>query len=321
VGTTAKERRESAAPWPLRFGSPGGASYVIGKLLRDIYKHRTDYLYIAPATTLFMVFLIYPAFRTLYISFFNWHIRGPSDFSGLKNYGTVLADSAFRTTFATTLTFTVGITLGAMLFGFIAALLVNDLLGWSKYYIRAAIFTPSIASLVVTAFIWRSFLEPHGLFQTVTDFLGLQMPSWLGDPNLAILALIVLSVWQQVGYTMVFFLAGLQNIPQMFYEAAEVDGAGDWDKLRHITLPLLQRTTLFILVVTSLANFKIFEQVFALTGGGPAGGTQTLMIYIFQSAFRYTRYGFAAAMAIVFSLLSITVALAQIRFLRARFEY
>jgi multiple sugar transport system permease protein len=294
---------------------------MVAKLLRDIYKHRGDYLYIAPATTLFLVFLIYPAFRTLYISFFNWRIRGPSDFTGLKNYATVFNDTLFRNTLGTTLVFTVAITLGAMLLGFIAALLVNDLLGWSKYLIRAAIFTPSIASLVITAFIWRSFLEPHGLFQSVTDLLGLNLPSWLGDPNLAVPAVTVMSVWQQVGYTMVFFLAGLQNIPQMFYEAAEVDGASSWDKLRLITLPLLQRTTLFVLVVTSLTNFKIFEQIFALTGGGPANSTQSLMIYIFQSAFRHSRFGFASAMAIVFSLLAISVAVAQIRFLRARFEY
>jgi ABC-type sugar transport system permease subunit len=268
-----------------------------------------------------LIFLIYPAVRTLYISFFDWQLRGESDFVGLENYTGAFSSKLFYQTFGTTILYTVSITILAMVLGFIAAYLVNDLHGWWKGFVRAAIFMPSIASLIVTAFIWRSFLEPDGLFQSMTEFFGIQTVSWLGSPELAPLAVIVMSAWQQIGYTMVFFLAGLQSIPLMIYEAAEVDGADGWVKLRAITLPLLRRTTLFVLVITSLTNFKLFEQVFALTGGGPANATQSLMVYIYNSAFRHTRYGPAAAMAILFSLLAIAVALAQIYLLRAKHEY
>jgi multiple sugar transport system permease protein len=290
-------------------------------LLREIVEQRAAYLFIAPATTLFLVFLIYPAVRTLYISFYDWQLRGESDFIGLENYAGAFSSNLFYQTFGTTILYTVSVTCLAMLLGFVAAYLVNDLQGWWKVFVRSAIFMPSIASLIVTAFIWRSFLEPDGLFQRMTEFFGIPSVSWLGSPDLAPLAVIVMTAWQQIGYTMVFFLAGLQNIPSMFYEAAEVDGADSWVKLRAITLPLLRRTTLFVLVITSLTNFKIFEQVFALTGGGPANATQSLMVYIYNSAFRHTRYGPAAAMAIIFSLVAMGVALAQVYMLRAKHEY
>lgn len=290
-------------------------------LLREVVEQRSAYLFIAPATLLFLVFLIYPAVRTLYISFFDWKLRGASDFIALENYASAFSNKLFYQTFGTTLLYTVSITFLAMTLGFVAAYLVNDLQGFWKVFVRAAIFMPSIASLIVTAFIWRSFLEPDGLFQRTTELFGFQTVSWLGSPKLAPLAVIIMSAWQQTGYTMVFFLAGLQSIPLMLYEAAEVDGADSWIKLRSITLPLLRRTTLFILVITSLTNFKIFEQVFALTGGGPANSTQSLMVYIYNSAFRHTRYGPAAAMAIIFSLVAISVALAQVYLLRAKHEY
>lgn len=293
----------------------------VPRALRQIARHWSDYLFIAPAMTLFAIFQIYPAVRTAFISLFDWRLRGESEFIGLDNYARAVSSSLFQQAFSHTLLFTVAITTSAIVLGFVAALLVNDLFGWSKYLVRSAIFMPSISSLIVSTMIWKSFLEPDGFFQRAAAAFGFSMRSWVASPDLAPLAIIVLSVWQQVGYIMVFFLAGLQNIPATFYEAAEVDGASSWAKLRHITLPLLQRTTLFVLVVTSLTNFKIFEQVFALTGGGPANSTLSLMMHIFQTAFRHSRYGQASAMAMIFSAVAIAVALVQIRLLRARFEY
>lgn len=164
-------------------------------------------------------------------------------------------------------------------------------------------------------------MEPGGLFESAGKLVGIIMPSWLSDPNMAIIAVIIMSTWQRIGYNMVFFLAGLQTIPQIFYEAAEVDGASNWVRFRLITIPLLQRTTLFIIVINTLANLKIFEQVFALSGGGPMHATMTSMIYIFNSAFRYTRFSYAAAMAIIFSLLTFITAIFQMYFLRSNVEY
>ena len=310
TGITAAEHGQplSAPRWPGR----------LGQVLR---REWSAYFFIAPAMLLFTVFTIYPAVRTIYISFFNWKMRGNSPFSGLANYQQLLTDTLFQQTFVRTIYLAVVITVAAISLGFLAAILVNDLNGWSKYLVRSAIFIPSISSLIVSTMIWKSFLEPDGFFQRSAAFFGIAWQSWVASPEQAPLAIIVLSVWQQVGYIMVFFLAGLQAIPQTFYEAAEVDGASPWDQLFHITIPLLQRTTLFVLVVTTLTNFKIFEQVFALTGGGPANSTLTLMMYIYQTGFRYSHFGPASAMATVFSVVAIGVALLQLRFLRARFEY
>ncbi len=290
----------------------------LGTVLR---REWSAYLFIAPAMILFGVFSIYPSIRTLYISVFNWKMRGDSPFTGLANYREVLQDRLFQQTFSRTVYLAVIITICAILLGFVAALLVNDLSGWTKYLVRSAIFIPSISSLIVSTMIWKSFLEPDGFFQRLAAAFGMSWHSWVASPEQAPLAIIVLSVWQQIGYIMVFFLAGLQSIPETFYEAAEVDGASTWAKLRHITLPLLQRTTLFVLVVTTLTNFKIFEQVFALTGGGPANSTLTLMMYVYQTGFRYSHFGEASAMAMIFSAVAIAVALLQLRLLRARFEY
>jgi ABC-type sugar transport system permease subunit len=307
-------RQPGASPWTAWHRT-------VPRTLRQIVRHWGDYLFIAPAMTLFAVFQIYPAIRTAYISLFDWELRGESEFVGIENYARVIDSNLFQQAFAHTLLFTGAITLSAILLGFIAALLVNDLFGWSKYLVRSAIFMPSISSLIVSTMIWKTFLEPDGFFQRAAASVGVSMQSWVASPDLAPLAVIVLSTWQQIGYIMVFFLAGLQNIPATFYEAAEVDGASTWAKLQHITVPLLQRTTVFVLVVTSLTNFKIFEQVFALTGGGPANSTLSLMMHIYQTGFRHSRFGQASAMAIIFSAVAIAVALVQMRLLRPRFEY
>jgi len=284
--------------------------------LRAIWKCRSDYLRILPTFVLFSVFIFGPAIWTGYVSVFDWQLRGDSDFVGLGNYGKMLEDEFFWLALKNTLLYTLAITTFSMLLGFVAALLVNGLRGPLMYITRSAIFLPTILSLVVTALIWRSFMEVDGLFERMFASIGIHSGAWLADPGLAFIAVIIVAVWQRMGYNMVFFLAGLQAIPQHLYEAAEVDGAGDWAKFIHVTIPLLRRTTLFILVMNSVTNFLMFDLVYAMTGGGPMKATITLMVHIYNQAFRYIRYGYAGAMAIVFSAIAIAISVFQMRLLR-----
>jgi len=294
---------------------------VIHDSLREVWRKRGTYAFIAPSLALFTTFVIVPTFWTVYVSFFRWNIAGGSAFLGLDNYVRLPNDSLFLVSFQKTVLFSLSITVFSVLLGFVAAMLVDEMLGPLKYIARSSIFVPTIASLIMTAMIWRILLEPKGVVQSGVGLFGIQTRPWLGDPRLAVLSVILMSSWQRTGYNMVFFLAGLQTIPDVFYEAADVDGASSWSKFRYITIPLLQRTTLFIIVINTIANFKIFEQVFGLTGGGPMNSTMTLMVNIYNVAFGRLRYGQAAAQAVVFSLIAFGIAALQMRMLRSEVEY
>jgi len=289
--------------------------------LREMIKNRRSYLFILPSMILFSIFIFIPVLWTIYVSFFNWKFRGGSTFIGLNNYIKLWSDSIFLGALQNTINFTISITVLSVIFGFIAALLVNDLRGLAKYFVRAAIFIPTGTSLVVTALIWRSFLEPGGIVQSGLEKIGIVTSPWLSNPSLSFLAVILVSAWQRIGYNMVFFLAGLQTIPQVFYEAAEVDGASRFAKFRSITIPLLQRTTLFVLVINTIFTFLMFDQVFMMTGGGPADATINAMIENYNQAFTYLHYGYAAAMAVAFSLITFAVAGIQMYLLRSEAEY
>ncbi len=297
--------------------SPSGRLFrAFGRQLVNIWKCRGDYARIAPTLILFTVFIFGPALWTVYVSFYDWKLRGVSEFIGLTNYGKLLADGVFWMAFQNTLVFTAAITILSMVLGFLAALLVNQVSGPAKYFARSAIFLPTILSLIVTALIWRSLLEVDGLVERSFNLVGIQTGHWLAEPQLAFASIVIVAVWQRMGYNMVFFLAGLQAIPEMYYEAAAVDGASEWDQFFTVTIPLLQRTTLFILVMNTITTFLMFDLVFAMTGGGPMQGTITLMVYIYNQAFRYIRYGIAGAMAVVFSLIAIAIAMVQMYMLR-----
>jgi len=291
------------------------------KILRDIRQNRVWYFFIAPDMVLFTVFIIYPLLRTLYGSFFKWGLQSGSEFVGLVNYINLLQDRFFIRSFSNTLLFAVTITPLAMILGLIAALLVDSLSGWFKYFARIAIFTPYICSLIVASVIWKSLLEPNGVIQSSLAILGIITPAWLSDPDLSIMAVILMTVWQTWGFSMIFYLAGLQGIPKLYYEAAMVDGASDWHTFWRITLPLLKPTTLFLLVVNTIFNLKMFDQVMGLTRGGPMNATLTTMVYIYQKAFSQQHFGPASASAVLFSISIFAIALIQMYILKGQVEY
>jgi multiple sugar transport system permease protein len=293
----------------------------MAKALRDIYKNRMWYLFITPGMILFSAFIVYPVFKTVYGSFFKWSLSNESIFLGFDNYIKILNDKYFLNSLLISTLFGSTITVLSILLGLISALLVDSIKGWFKYLSRVAIFTPYICSLIVAGVIWKSMLEPNGLIQSAMEMVGIITPAWLSDPVLSSLAIILMTTWQTWGFNMIFYLAGLQEIPRSLYESAMVDGASEMDQFWYITLPLLKPTTLILVVYNTLSNLKMFDQVMGLTRGGPMNATMTSMVYIYQKTFTQHLFGVASAAAVVFALAIFGISLIQMYLLRGQVEY
>jgi multiple sugar transport system permease protein len=273
--------------------------------------------------TLIGVFFAIPVASALLLSFTDFDIYSIGDFKstrfvGLKNYADLMAIPLFWQALRNTLYFVmVGGPLSAAA-SLAAALLVHSRLTRLKPFFRSAFFAPWVTTLVAVALVWRYIYHPqYGLLNAGLGLLGLGPVDWLGDPHWAMPSIILLSVWKNFGYNMLVFLAGLSSIPEELYEAAALDGAGAWNRLRHITLPMLGPTFVFVGVVTMIASFQIFSEPYVMTQGGPLKSTTTLVLLMYEQGFRWWRLGLAAAIAVVLFLLTLGGTLLQLRFRRS----
>ncbi|GMA15326.1 sugar ABC transporter permease (plasmid) [Deinococcus metallilatus] len=278
---------------------------------RERRERWTAALFLAPDVIGLAVFVVLPIVAALVISFTNWNALGSPSWVGAANYQRLLADPVFWSSLRVTALYTViyvplvfAVSLGL-------ALLANQRLPLIGAF-RTIFFVPVVLSLVVTGLMWRFiFDEQVGLLNYALSLVHLPPRAWLGDVNLALPAIIVVSVWINMGYYMTIFLAGLQDIPREYYEAARIDGAGGWQSFWRITLPLLRPTSLFVLVVTLIGSFQVFDQIWVMTKGGPADATQVTVIYIYKQAFQYLSLGYASAIAFALFLVIFVVSLAQ----------
>ncbi len=236
---------------------------------------------------------------------------------GLKNYHDLATSPQFWIALRNTLYFVVvGGPLSAAV-SLIAAILVNAKLVRFKPFFRSAFFAPWVTTLVAMALVWRYIYHPqYGLLNAALGVVGIGPVDWLGNPHWAMPALILLSVWKNFGYNMLVFLAGLQSIPEELYEAAALDGAGAWRRFRHVTLPMLGPTFVFVGVVTMIASFQIFSEPYVMTQGGPLKSTLTLVLFMYEEGFRWWRLGFSASIAVVLFLLTLVGTLVQLRLQR-----
>jgi multiple sugar transport system permease protein len=235
---------------------------------------------------------------SLYISFHQWGVISPvHPFVGLANYREVLyQDPVFWHAAQNTVTFVVAFVPGTAIGGLVLALLGNQV-RYGRGAFRAMLFVPSITPMVVLSLIWLWVYSPEGLLNSVLQIVGLRAPNWLMDEGLALPAIIGMSVWAAVGYYMVLFMAGLSDIPPVYYDAAQVDGANSMQTFWHITLPLLRNTIIFVMVVLTVGAFQVFTQVYVMTKGGPANSTEVLQALIYKQAFEVLRMGYASAMS------------------------
>jgi len=269
------------------------------------------YLFLLPDVLGLLIFVGLPMMLALSLGFFNVSGFGAYTFTGLTNYSKMVADPLFLGSLQVTAKYVLVLVPGLYVSGLGLALLVRrpaPLLG----LFRAMLFLPNVISLVVIGLLWKFLLVDRiGVLNIISSRIGLGGKSWLGDPDLSLWALLAVTIWFLMGFYMLIFLAGLQEIPREYYDAARIDGAGAWRSFWDITLPLLKPTSFFVLLVSlvaAVAGPQGFDLVYVMTSGGPANSTNLTTYYIFQQAFQYSNFGYAAAMAssLVFLLLVLT---------------
>jgi multiple sugar transport system permease protein len=271
--------------------------------------HYTAWAFAAPALILLLIFLVIPFFIAIYYSLTNARlVSGPlhTNFVGLGNYIQMLGDESLHQALLNNSVF--GIVMVPVQTGLalLLAVLVNQKMRGMAVF-RTIYFSPIVTPLVVVAVVWSFLYNPgQGVineFIKAISFGHLGSYNWLSNPALALPAIIILSIWQGVGFQMVVYLAGLQGIPESLYEAARVDGAGQWHQFWHITLPQLRNTIIFVLIATTILSFKLYTQVEVMTQGGPENATATVVWYIVQQSIHNVRVGYASAVAVVFFLI------------------
>jgi multiple sugar transport system permease protein len=254
-------------------------------------------IFILPSLAGIMLFSIYPILSSLRLTLFEWDLLLPPHYVGLDNFIKMAGDANFHTAVLHTFTYLIGYIPTVLVLGLGLALILNTPLK-GKVFFRGAYFLPVISPWVAVALLWRwIFNSNYGLMNYFLSLLGIQGPAWLADPGWAMPAIIITSVWKDIGFVMILFLAGIQNISSEYYEAASLDGANAWHRLRYITIPLLSPTTFFITTMLLINSFQVFDQVWVMTGGGPAGATSVIVQQIVRNAFDFSRMGYAATLS------------------------
>jgi multiple sugar transport system permease protein len=270
------------------------------------------YIYGGPVIIAFLIFNLYPMVLGLYLSFTKWDILSPPTFIGLGNWADLFKDDLLGRAVLQTLYYALASVTGATALSIALALALNQRLKTIGFY-RTFFFLPAVTSLVAIAMVWRWIYNTEfGVLNAFLGSLGINPVNWLGDPVLAMPAVILMSIWRSAGFNTVLFLAGLQGVPQEYYEAAEIDGASRWDRFRHITLPLISPTTFFVVVNGLIGSWQVFDQVYILTRGGPLLSTVTVVYLIYSNGFEWYKTGYASAMA--YGLFLIIIALTAIQF-------
>jgi sn-glycerol 3-phosphate transport system permease protein len=279
-------------------------------------------LLLTPAAILLIGFTHYPTVATIINSLFSKGsaIR-PSRFIGLANYEMLLDDPIFWKVLANNAWFTIGTIPTSIILAIAMALLVNRAIP-GRSLVRMAYFTPTILPMIAVANIWLFFYTPDiGLIDQIASWFGISGHNWLGDPATVLPAIIVMTIWKEAGFFMIFYLAALQNIPPELGEAARLEGSTRWYYFRRVLFPLLMPTTLFVMINAVLNSFKLVDHLFVLTKGGPDNASNLLLYYIFESAFSYFDTNYAATLTVILLALLAVMALMQFYLLDKRVHY
>jgi len=289
---------------------------------RQWVRYRFVLIVLAPVMALFIYLRVVPTGQAMLMSLFDWELIKPAEkFVGLDNYVNLLSDKNFILAFTNTTIFAVATTLFSVLIALlIASLLSRVVTGRLGGFIELLYFAPVLVPMVPVTLGWREiFNYQHGILNAALGVVGIERQPWLADPTMALVAVVILSVWKQVGYNMIILLVGMRAIPIVYHEAASVDGASAWQQFRRITMPLLAPVTLFVVVITTISAFNVFTQVYVLASdvqGAPGRLVRVLVYDIFENGFRFFNMGYAAAEAMYLFIIILALTIIQFRFLR-----
>ncbi|TCM99744.1 carbohydrate ABC transporter membrane protein 1 (CUT1 family) [Paenibacillus sp. BK033] len=277
--------------------------------------------FILPAFILYSLFVMLPTLSSIYLSFTSWDgISENVRYIGLDNFKEIWESPRVHNALKNTIIAAISLVVLENVVALLLAILV-DQVRWLRHFFRSIFYFPVLMSGIIMGFIWMIILNYNfGVVNQVLDMIGLGSikADWLGDPDFALLSIILSTVWKSSGYYMIIYLAGLQGVPQELLEAASIDGAGKWKQFRHVTFPLLAGATTVCVMLSMINSLKLFDQIAVMTNGGPGFATETLTYIIYKVAFGEGRQGFGTALAIVLFILILIVSLIQIRVLRKR---
>ncbi len=272
------------------------------------------YLFLVPNIIGFAIFTFIPIVASFVLSFTSWDGFSELEFIGFENFIRLFSDYIFKISMWNTLVFTLVSVPVTLVIALAVAMLLNKGIKGVKV-VRAAFFLPYITAAIAVAVVWQLLYHPTlGPINQFIMLFGVENPpKWLSGTSTAMLSVIIMYVWKMIGYYMIIFLAGLQGVPKQLYEAADIDGANRWEKFRNVTLPMLSPVVFFTLIIALINSFKVFTEIYALTGGGPGHSTNVLVYNIYVEAFQKYNLGYASAMSYVLALIIITITLIQFR--------
>lgn len=296
----------------------------------------SPYLYILPALILLVAFRLIPIVMSFVISFFDWSLQGTGRFIGLENYITMLHDPVFWQSMLNTFWLVIIQVPASIVFSLLFAVLLNRI-KFFKGFFRMIYFMPYVTSLVAVSIVWKliyneqtglanTFLgyvgispqawlsESRGIFYLIFQSIGVELPKFLHGPSQALFGIIIMTVWKGLGYNTIIYLAGLQNISKVYYEAAEIDGASKGKQFWHITVPLISPTTFYVLIMTTIVSFQTFAQIYLMTDkGGPLNTTKLVVYYIYEKGFDLLEMGYASAVSLALFVLILALTIFQKR--------
>lgn len=287
-----------------------------------IQRKIAPYIFILPGVLFYLMVTFVPAIIGVGLSFTNWSIITPKfKWMGFRNYERLLSDELFITSLKNTFEYALWLIPGVIIISLLLALLLNTKVKGMTLF-RTIYYLPMVTPIAVASVIWMWIYDRRtGILNYIIGLFGMAPRNWLGSMDTALGSIAVMGIWLAVGGNMIIYLAALQGISRGYYEAAEIDGAGYWQKLRYITMPLLKPTTLFIVITTTMAALRAFTQMNIMTQGGPLDSTTTIVFYIFGTAFTDLRMGYAAAMSVILFLITLLFTFIDWKFLGKGVHY
>jgi len=278
-------------------------------------KKYIPYLLVSPYILYFILFVAYPVVFSVILTFNKWNIISPMQYIGIANYKRLFQDAFFLKSITNTIIFLViHIPLQIIVALFLAEIL-NQKIRFRGFF-RAAFFLPVIVSGVVVTILWQQLYGfETGLLNRVLISLGLGRVGWLVDPSWAMPSIAIMATWKNVGLYIILFLVGLQTVPKIYYEAADLEGANHWQKFKNITLPMINPTIFMVVVLSTIGGFSLFIEPYIMTGGGPLNSTLSAVLYIYKQGFFYYHMGYSATLGLFFALLILSVVAIQKKFI------